>query len=163
MVAPALSETYKRRVKLAFVLLIVLLPAQFYVVYNYDNMYPCIHLPAFKPVLDDATALFYTDKELYAVTATKEKLPIKYTELFAELPEFFGRHTMQRLFAFDRPNEPIAVDNETLQWVDNRLQALTGRTDIAYLEVVTTGHRHKRDAPHEDDIIIQSTNRLQLP
>lgn len=164
MVAEQLSNTTKKRVKAAFIILMVLLPLQFTVVYNFGNMYPCIHMPAFKPVLDDREGqLFYEDIDLYFMAADGSEIPVVYTQLFDQLPEFFARHTMNRLFAFSEPNAPLLVDSITEAWLIQRAEKMTGRNDITQLKLVTTDYRYSKEGPTEPKQTVTSINYLTLP
>lgn len=164
MVAEQLNLNAKRRVKLAFVVVMLLLPIQFAVVYNYGNMYPCLHMPAFKPVLDDNEGqLFYSDIDLYFLTTDGTEIPVKYTDLFDRLPEFFARHTINRLFKYNKPNEAISVDDVTGTWLIERAKTLTNRDDITEMKLVTTDHRYNKDRSTEEKQTITSTNLIALP
>lgn len=164
MVAEQLNNSSRKRIKLAFVVLMVILPIQFAWVYNYGNIYPCVHMPAFKPVLDDHEGhLFYSDVDLYFVTKDKSRIPVVYTELFDGLPEFFARHTMYRLFKYNEPNATLTVDGITEAWLVERAGTITNRDDITGLLLVTTDYRYNKEEPTEPKRTITSTNYLALP
>lgn len=164
MVAQQINSTQRKRIKLMFVLLMLVLPAQFYVVYNYANIYPCVHMPGFRPVLDDHEGnLFYADTKLYFVTADGKDVPVLYTELFDQLPEFFARHTMKRLFKYNAPNEAIQVDDITAQWLKDRSVAITGAHDITALKLVTTDYRYRKEEPKDPKLTTTSVNLIPLP
>lgn len=126
-----------QRVRVLFMAVIILLPLQFYMVHTYDSLYPCMHMPGFGPVLDDAQALHYFDRNLYALTESGERIKVRYTDVFHTLPEYFARHTYIRLFQdYDTPGY-AEQDLETQQWFRQRLIALTGKPNIKALEVET--------------------------
>jgi len=153
---------YTKRVRIAFIVVALLLPLQLYVVLAKGNMYPCIHLPGFQPVLDDGENLFYTDRTLFAIDASNNRIPIVYTKLFNILPEFFARHTMNRLFVSANGADTIALDAETKKWVHRRLQTITGKTDINLLEVDTHGYQHAKNSPQNIGSTLQYTLYLNF-
>jgi hypothetical protein len=153
---------YTKRVRIAFIVVALLLPVQLYVVLAKGNMYPCVHLPGFQPVLDDEKNLYYTDRKLFAIDGNDERIPVVYTELFNVLPEFFARHTMNRIFDGADDTDNIALDAETKKWLQNRLQTITGKTDIKLLEVDTFGYQHDKDNPQTVGVKLQYTVYLNF-
>lgn len=159
------SETvnrYTKRVRVAFIVVALLLPLQLYVVLAKGNLYPCVHMPGFQPVLDNQTNLYYTDRNLYAITINNERIPVKYTELFKVLPEYFARHTMNRLFMADQGTHTIVLDNATKNWIYERLVTITGAKDIDLLEVETIGYQYNKENPSIPEVSLQYTLLLRL-
>ena len=153
---------YTKRVRLAFIVVALLLPLQLYVVLAKGNMYPCVHLPGFQPVLDDEKNLYYTDRKLFAIDDNKERIPVVYTELFNVLPEFFARHTMNRIFVGTEGTDTISLDLETKKMLYSRLLVLTGKTKIKALEVDTFGYQHDKNNPQTIGVKLQYTLYLNF-
>ncbi len=153
---------YQNRVRIAFIVVALLLPLQLYVVLAKGNIYPCVHLPGFQPVLDNQASLYYTDRNLYAITIDNERIPVKYTELFNVLPEYFARHTMNHLFVAAKDSHSIVLDNSTKNWVYNRLVTVTGEKSIDFLEVETIGYQYNKENPAEPEVSLQYTLFLPL-
>jgi hypothetical protein len=139
----------------------ILLPWQFYIVLTQGNLYPCVHLPGFQPVLDSGTDIFYTDKKLIAVASDGERITVPYTALFNTLPEFFARHTMNHLFKGADNTDYIDLDMDTKQWLLGRLHELTGKSRIAMFEVETIGYRYPKQEPQKPTVT--SFYTLYLP
>lgn len=156
------GQTYRSKVRWLFTVVMIALPIQFYFVYNFDNVYPCVHLPGFKPVLDSGTEIYYTDRTMYVVTDNNERIEVVYTEVFDEIPEFFARHTMLRLFYYTEPGEKLQVDDETANWLKSKLKTITNRNDLAYLEIETKGFSISKNTPSKLNEFTQSVNRLRL-
>lgn len=161
MGAETMSQ-YIKRVRVAFIIVALFLPIQLYVVLTQGNMYPCVHLPGFQPVLDTETNLYYTDRNLYAITSNSERIPVKYTELFDVLPEYFARHTMNHLFVAAENSNTIELDLATKKWIRERLKTITGKNNIDFLEVETMGYHYSKKKPIKPDISLQYTLFLPL-
>lgn len=153
---------YAKRVRVAFILVALMLPLQLYVVLTQGNIYPCVHLPGFQPVLDNQTNLFYTDKNLFAITKESDRIPVKYTELFNVLPEYFARHTMNHLFVAAENSNTILLDLAAKNWIRERLVALTGKGNIDFLEVETIGYQYNKQNPKNPEVSVQYTLFLPL-
>lgn len=145
-----------------FIIMAVVLPLQLYVVLTNGNLYPCIHLPGFQPILDDTANIYYTDKNLFALKPSGERIPIKYAELFDILPEYFARHTMNHLFVATDSSHTIVLDRETQNWVYERLKQLTGTEELDFLEVETLGYQYDKASPRNPTLIVQQTLFLSL-
>lgn len=161
MGAETMSQ-YTKQVRAAFIVVALLLPLQLYVVLTQGNMYPCVHLPGFQPVLDTETNLYYTDRNLFAITTTHERIPVKYTELFDVLPEYFARHTMNHLFVAAENSNTIELDLATKNWIRARLTVLTGKNNVDFLEVETIGYQYNKENPVNPEASVQYTLFLPL-
>ncbi len=159
---PETISPYTKHIRVAFILVAFILPLQLYMVLTQGNVYPCLHLPGFQPVLDNHTSLYYTDRNLYAITQNQQRIPVKYTTLFNVLPEYFARHTMNHLFVANRASHTIVLDKSTKHWIHERLISVTGTKDIDFLEVETISYQYNKENPSNPEVSIQYTLILPL-
>ncbi len=153
---------YNKRVRLAFLAVAIALPLQFYVVYTQGNLYPALFLPAFNSVLDNGEYMHLEIRKLYAVAGTGQRTEVSYKNVFNNLTEYHGRHTMDRLFVPQAGTEYATLDNKTKLWLYERLITITGEKEVVQFEIDYYDYSFDKKYPDTPVITPIKTIRVNL-
>jgi hypothetical protein len=119
----------RRRIRRLFLVLLVLLPAQYAAVLACEYVYgielwPALVLPSFGRVYGDADAITVDTPEMTAAFADGTEASVELAALLEQLPVSHRRTVLRRAFPLPSAGDAPVVPADTRAWLGDRLHRL---------------------------------------